>query len=179
MSAAAVDQSLPSDFTWCVDRELVPPLSGYLAEYVRDGCGAEPTDYRLMPISAATQQFAETGCHCLTDCAFELQAKYEQFIPDDWGGRMDRGWRDAAVVGFNLNEGPSLDIEEIDETVCHREWAEPRLACLDWRRLLVRAVQEFARHCGAPRVTLHADLAELAQQCGFQCHETDGRYIAE
>lgn len=176
MAVADVQPELLNDFAWCVDREQVSSLGDYLPDFVRGDQEVDPADYRLMPITAATMQYAQSGCHCVTDCMFELQAKYEHFIPDDWGGRMDRGWRDAAVIGFNANAGVSLDIEELAETACHYDWAEPRLACLDWARLLVHAVLDFAKTCGARRVTLNIELADIAQQCGFEYSEADERF---
>ena len=167
MSVAEVRQASIRDFMSCVDKERVPSLSGYLRDYVKSDCTAESADYRLMPLTATTLRFVQTGSDCLTDCMFELQAKYELFVPDGWGGRMERGWRDIGVIGFNIEEGITLDIQEINQTTCHEEWADTRLACLDWERLLVHAVVDFGRFCGAKQVTLHAACGDVAKQSGF------------
>jgi hypothetical protein len=95
-----------------------------------------------------------TSSDCLTDCMFELQSKYQQFIPSDWGGHMEKGWRDLAVIGFNIESGPILDIQEIHPTTGYPEWAEPKLSALQWERLLIRTVVEFGRACDAGQVRL-------------------------
>jgi len=38
MSFTEVRQALIRDFVLCVDRKKLPPLSGYLPEYVKSGC---------------------------------------------------------------------------------------------------------------------------------------------
>jgi hypothetical protein len=165
------------DFMSCVDKQRVPPLEGYLQDYVRSGCAAESADYRLVPLAAPSLRFVQTASMCLTDCMFELQAKYEHFIPDGWGGRMERGWRDAGAIGFNIAEGITLDIQELNRTVCHEQWAEPRLACLDWERMLIHAVVDFARLCQAKRVTCVAAYSEIAKQSGFETTEAEDRLV--
>jgi hypothetical protein len=84
----------------------------------------------------------------------ELQCKYQQFIPDSWGGRTERGSRDLAVIGFNILEGIVLEIREVNTTTSFRDWAEPNLNRLRWDGLLIHAVIDFGRACQAREVTL-------------------------
>jgi hypothetical protein len=84
----------------------------------------------------------------------ELQSKYAQFVPDDWGGRMEKGYRDLGVIGFNVLEGSVLDIQELHRTVTFLAWAEPKLHALHWERLLLRAVVDFGRYCGARQIRI-------------------------
>ena len=173
MTISEVRQAPIRDFMTCVDKDRVPPLDGYLQDYVKSGCAAESADYRLVPLAAPSLRFVQTASNCLTDCMFELQSKYEHFIPDGWGGRMERGWRDIGVIGFNIQEGITLDIQEINPTVCHEQWAETRLACLDWERMLIHAVVDFARSCQATQVTCHATYGDIAKQSGFEVAEAE------
>ena len=154
MDFAEVRQTLLRDFEFCVEREQVPPLSTYLPTYVKTDGTVAPEDYRLLPLTAGSLRFASTSSSCLTDCLLDLQAKYQHFIPDGWGGRMERGSRDIGVIGFNILEGVALDIVEINQTSTYLEWAETRLAPLYWERLLIHAVVAFGRSCQAQEVRL-------------------------
>jgi hypothetical protein len=154
MSLTETKDALSRDFVTCVEQDKIPPLGDYLPDYVKSGCSVEPADFRLVPISTTSRRFLNTSSDCVTDCMIELQCKYEQFVPDDWGGRMERGWRDIGVIGFNMIEGNSLEIQEINETKCHVDWAQPKLASLDWERLLIHAVIDFGRYCKAAQIRL-------------------------
>lgn len=154
MSFADVWQSLLGDFLRSINEEKVPPLSGYFADYVQRGCEVEPDDYRLMALTPSTLQLVATSSNCLTDCMFELQSKFKHFVPDDWGGHMEKGRRDLGVIGFNILEGPVLDILEINKTGGYLDWAEPKLDALHWERLLIRAVVDYGRSCGAKQIRL-------------------------
>lgn len=154
MSFVEVRQALVRDFVSCVDHQKLPPLSGYVAEYVKSGAEIVPDEFRLLPLTAPALRFANTSSDCLTDCILDLQSQYQQYIPDDWGGRMERGSRDIGVLGFDINPGVVLDIRELNPTSSHVAWAKPKLEALFWERLLIRAVIEFGRCCGAKQVTL-------------------------
>lgn len=154
MSFADVWQSLVGDFVLSVTKEKVPPLVGYFADYVKQGCEVTPDDYRLVALTPATLRIVVTSSNCLTDCMFELQSKFQQFVPDDWGGHMEKGRRDLGVIGFNILEGPVLDILEINKTAGYLDWAEPKLNALDWECLLIRAVVDFGRSCQAKQIRL-------------------------
>jgi hypothetical protein len=154
MGFAEVKQALLGDLVRCVQDETIPPLSGYLADYVRSGCEVKPEDFRLLPLTPTSLRFLETSSECVTDGMMELQCKYQQFFPDDWGGRVERGHRDLGVIGFNILEGVVLDIREINATTSHLDWAEPILNELWWERLLVRAVVDFGRSCKAKQIRL-------------------------
>jgi len=168
MTLTELRRDLIRDFMSCVDEGRVPPLSDYLQDYVKPGCAAESADYRSVPLAAPVLRFIQTASGCLTDCMFELQAKYERFIPDGWGGRVERGWCDIGAIGFNIREGITLDIQEINQTVCHEQWAAPRLACLDWQQMLVHSVVDFARSCQASQVTCHTAYGDFAKRAGFE-----------
>ena len=154
MSYADIRQSLVRDFASCVDEKRVPPLGEYFPDYIKSGCEVSLDDYRLVPLTATTLRFLVTSSNCLTDCMLELQSKYAQFVPDDWGGHMDKGRRDLGVIGFNILEGVVLDIQEINPTTAYLEWAEPKLNALQWERMLIHAVVDFGRSCGAKQVWL-------------------------
>jgi len=154
MTFAEVKQSLVRDFVTCVEAEKVPPLAGYFSDYVKSGCTVPLDDYRLVPLTPPGLRYLVTSSNCVTDCLFELQSKYAQFVPDDWGGHMEKGRRDVGVIGFNVLEGPVLDIQEINPTAAHLEWAQPKLDALQWERLLIHAVIDFGRSCGAKQVWL-------------------------
>ena len=154
MSFTEVRQALVRDFVFCVDHEKLPPLGSYLSDYVKSGCTVVPDDYRLLPLTAPTLRLVSTSSDCLTDCLLELQSKYQQFVPDDWGGHMEKGRRDLGVIGFNILEGFVLDILEINPTAVHLDWARPKLDALDWERLLIHAVVDFGRSCQARQIRL-------------------------
>lgn len=181
MSLATVRQTPIAQFLACLDQSAIPPLKDYLPQFVRDGCEAEAEAYRFVPLAASTLRFIETGSPCLTDCTLELHSKYELFIPDDWGGRMDRGWRDVAAIGFNVESVDDvafeLVIREINQTTCHKEWAEPRLDVLDWQGLLIQAVVDFGRFCGAVRIAADELYADVVQRCGFTHEPTMSRFV--
>jgi len=205
MSYADIRQSLVRDFASCVDDKRVPPLGEYFPDYVKSGCEVLLDDYRLVPLTATTLRFLVTSSNCLTDCMLELQSKYAQFVPDDWGGHMEKGRRDLGVIGFNILEGVVLDIQEINPTAAHLEWAEPKLNVLEWERLLIHAVVDFGRSCGAKQIRLlpahrypagvevaadPARLAEVrvglekryddnAQASGFAYDESVDRFVLE
>ena len=154
MSFVDVWQSLLGDFLLSIKEEKVPPLSGYFADFVKSGCEVVPDDYRLVALTPASLQLVATWSNCLTDCMFELQSNFKQFVPDDWGGHMEKGRRDLGVIGFNILEGPVLDILEINKTGGYLDWAEPKLNSLEWERLLIRAVIGYGRSCGAKQIRL-------------------------
>ena len=154
MSCTEIRQSMANDFATCVQQERIPAVGSYLEEYVKPDCTVEPGDYRLVPITTTARRFFNGSSDCVADCMLELQCKYQQFILDDWGGRMDRGWRDLGVIGFNLLPDGRLEIVEINETKCHPEWAESVRSSLDWERLLIHAVIEFGRLCRAGQIVL-------------------------
>ncbi len=149
-----IRQALVRDFTFCVAEEKIPPLGGYFPGFVKSGCEAALDDYRLVALTPPALRYLVTSSNCLTDCMFELQAKYAQFVPDDWGGHMEKGRRDLGVIGFNILEGVVLDIQEINPTAAYLEWAEPKLNALEWERLLIHAVVDFGRSCGAKQIRL-------------------------
>ncbi|MCL4203227.1 MAG: hypothetical protein KJ000_12055 [Pirellulaceae bacterium] len=154
MVLAEARRSLIRNFALGVGDAQIPPLEGYFADCVRPGCEAAADDYRLVPLAPIALRFLMTSSDCLTDGMIELQSRYQQFIPSDWGGHMDKGWRDIGVVGFNVEDGPVLDILEINPTAGYLDWAEPKLSLLHWERLLVRAVVELGRGCGATQIRL-------------------------
>jgi hypothetical protein len=142
------------DFLFCVEKGTIPTLGGYLPSYLKRGATVSPDDYRLFPITATALGCLTTSSDCLTDCMMELQAKYEDYIPDEFGGRTLKGWREIGVVGFDVLQGMVLDILEIERTTWLPDWAEGRLGSIDWGRLLVHAVVDFGRYCGARQVRL-------------------------
>ncbi|NLF70185.1 MAG: hypothetical protein GX575_14195 [Candidatus Anammoximicrobium sp.] len=152
MSFTEAWQTLVENFVLCIDHEKVPQLGGYFSEYVKSGCEVAAADFRLVPLTPDLLRCLITSSNCLTDCMFELQSKYQQFVPDDWGGHMDKGRRDLAVVGFDILEGVVLDILELNPTAAHLDWAQPKLDSLEWERLLIRAVVDFGRSCRARQV---------------------------
>lgn len=154
MSLTKTKHALSRDFVTCVEQDRIPPLGDYVPDYVKSGCSVEPGDYRLVPITTTSRRFLNTSSDCVTDCMIELQCKYEQFVPDDWGGRMERGWRDIGVIGFNIIEGDRLEILEINQTKCHVDWAQSKLDSLDWERLLIHAVVDFGRYGKATQIRL-------------------------
>jgi hypothetical protein len=154
MGFAEVRRTLLRDFVLSVEQGKVPPLSGYLPDYVKSGFSVVPEDFRLLPLTPPALRFVNSSSHCVTDCLLDLQSKYQQFVPDDWGGHQEKGSRDLAVIGFNIREGLVLDILEIDKTTSFVDWAEPKLNSLDWERLLIHAVVDFGRYCQAQAVRL-------------------------
>ena len=153
MSFSEARQQLLRDFLFCVQEERTPPLGQYMADYVRSGDVAAD-DYRLFPITASALGWLTTSSDCLTDCMIELQSKYEEQIADTMGGHTERGWRELGVVGFNVLEGPALDILAIEETTRRRDWAEPKLASIDWERVLLRALVDFGRYVKVKQISL-------------------------
>jgi hypothetical protein len=103
----------------------------------------------------------------LTDCLIDLQCKFQQFVPDDWGGHLEKGSRDVGVIGFDILDGVVLDIQEISKTTSYVEWAEPKLNALDWERLLIHAVVDFGRSCQAKQVRLQPQYEVSAKASGF------------
>lgn len=154
MELAEARQSLVRDFVLVASQSNVLPLSDYFAEYVKAGGEANADDFRLVPLTPPCLRFLMTTSDCLTDCMFELQSRYQHFIPSDWGGHMEKGWRDLAVIGFNIEPGPVLEIEELEPTRGYPEWAEPKWDALEWSQLLIRAVIEFARACGVRQILM-------------------------
>jgi len=154
-------------FVRCVDDQCVPPLGAFLPDFVREGYTVAPDDFRLLPLTPALVQLANVSSHCLTDCAFHLQSKYRQTIPDAWGGHLERGSRDVAIIGFNILEGVVLDILEINQPDSYLAWAEPILDALNWQQLLVRAVVEFGQSCQAQQIRLQPPYAGQVQPSGF------------
>jgi len=154
LSFSETRQQLLRDFLFCVEEEKIPPLGEYFADYVRSGGSVSPDEYRLFPITASALGWLATSSDCLTDCMIELQSKYEEQIADTMGGHTERGWREFGVAGFNILEGPTLDILAIEETTRRRDWAEPKLESIDWERVLLRAVVDFGRCAKARQVRL-------------------------
>lgn len=167
MTFAEVRHTLLRDFVHCVERGQVPPVSAYLAEYVQPGCSAEPSDFRLVPLTPCVIRFANTSSNCLTDGMWELQSKYQQFVADDFGGHVEKGSRDLAVIGFNVVDGVVLDVQEIEQTCACVDWAEPILATLDWQGLLLRALVEYGRFCRATQIRLAREFEAVANAHGF------------
>ncbi len=157
MSFASVRQTLCRDFTSCFDQGKVPPLRGYLADYVKSGCTVVAEDFRLLPLTATSLRFLNATPNFLTDCLLELQSKFAEFVPDDWGGHLEKGHREIGVIGFNVLEADVLDIREIAPTTTFLGWAEPKLKSLEWEQLLLRAVIDFGRYCKAKQIRLRAD----------------------
>jgi hypothetical protein len=178
MSFAAVRQSLLRDFVLCVEAGNVPPLNTYFAHYVKDGCTAAADDYRLVPITASASRFANTSSGCLTDCLFDLQSKYQQLVPDDWGGHVEKGSRDIATIGFNIREGVVLDIQEIQEATAYVDWARPKLDSLAWQNLLIHAVVEFGRYCHVQQVCLQPQYESSAKASGFVYDKALGCFVS-
>jgi hypothetical protein len=196
MGFAEVKQALLRDFARCVQEAIVPPLSGYLQDYLQPGCTVAPDDFRLLPLVPSARRFANTTSDCPTDCLLDLQSKYQQFIPDDWGGRLEKGSREIGTLGFNILEGVVLDIQEIEKTTSHVAWAEPILSCLRWERLLIRAVVDFGRYCQAkqvrlppasccpagsvePPAVLQQRYDASAEACGFRYDGQRGWYVLD
>lgn len=179
MSFAEVRQTLLRDFVLCVERQSVPPLNTYLPGYVQSGCTVAPDDYRLLPITSPVVRFANSSSDCLTDCMLDLQSKYQQFVPDDWGGHLEKGSRDIGVIGFNILEGVVLDILEINPTTSYVAWAEPKLNALDWRRLLIHAVVDFGRYCKAKQIRLQPHHDGSAKASGFVYDQALNRFVLD
>jgi hypothetical protein len=167
MNSVETRHAMLRDFALCVDNASLPPLRGYLTDYVKSGCAVEPEDFRLLPLTPSIIRFANTASDCLTDCLLDLQAKYRQFVPDDWGGHFVKGSRDLGVIGFNILEGVVLDIREINPTSSYEEWAAPMLDALDWQGLLVHAVVDFGRCCQARQIRLQPEHERVAEASGF------------
>jgi hypothetical protein len=90
----------------------------------------------------------------------ELQSQYEERIAGEWGDYTEKGWREVGVIGFNVLPGIVLDIEAIEKTTQHLDWADPKLDSLDWEQILIHAVVDFGRYCKAKQVRL-----QPGQQC--------------
>jgi len=155
MQFTELRQSFWRELATSVDRQRVPALGTYLPNYVKDGSEVNSEDYRLVPITAASRRFFNTCSDCLTNCMIQLQCKSEQFVPDAWGGRIVRGWRELGVIGFEICPDDALEIREINETACHVQWAKSKSDPLFWERLLIHAVLEFARASGLKSVRLY------------------------
>lgn len=167
MSFAEVRETLLRDFVLSVERQQVPPLSGYLPDYVKPGGAIELDDYRLVPLTATALRFLLPSSLCLTDGMLELQSKYAQFVPDDWGGHFEKGSRGLGVIGFNIRDGIVLEIVEINPATSYAAWAASKLESLEWERLLIRAVTEVGRCWQAQQIRVqpahrHPVSAELA-----------------
>ncbi len=154
MGFADVRQTLIRDFVRSAPAGHVPPLETYFQDFVRTGEEAAPSDYRLVPLTPPGLRLLYTSSNCLTDCMLELQSRYRQFVPSDWGGYVQKGWRDLGVIGFNILEGPELEIVEINTAEGFPDWAQPKLQALAWEQLLIRAVLDFAQSCHARQVRL-------------------------
>jgi len=148
------------DFLFCVEKETIPPLGQYLPDYVKQGGSVSSEDYGLLPITATALGWVATSSECLTDGMIELRCKYEELVPDEFGGHTERGWRELGVIGFDVLEGVVLDVLAIEKTTRRVDWAEPRLECIDWERVLIHAVVDFGRYCKAKQVRL-----QPADQC--------------
>jgi hypothetical protein len=179
MTFADTWQSILHDFVLCVERGNIPPLSTYLSDYVASGSAEAAGDYRLVPLTPPAVRFANTSSDCSTDCMLELQAKYQQIVPDDFGGHLEKGNRDIAVIGFNVLDGPVLDIVEINKTTSYVEWSEAKLEPLDWQQLLVHAVVDFGRFCGAKQVRLPKEHDRCARAGGFVLDEGRGCFVRD
>ena len=160
MHFSQTKQHILHDFLFCVEKEKLPPLAQYFGDYVKHAGSVSPDEYCLLPITATALGCLTTSSDCMTDCMIELQANYEEYIRDDFGGHTERGWRELGVIGFNVLEGIVLDIREIERTTWLLDWAEPKLGAIDWERILIRAVVDFGRYCEARQVRL-----QPAHQC--------------
>ncbi|GEM_PF-1983998 len=154
MGFADVRQTLIRDFVQSVPAGHVPPLETYFQDFVREGEEAAASDYRLVPLTPPGLRLRYTSSNCLTDCMLELQSRYRQFVPSDWGGQVQKGWRDLGVIGFSILEGPELEIVEINTAEGFAEWAQPKRQALAWDRLLIRAVLDFAQASQVRQVRL-------------------------
>jgi hypothetical protein len=154
MSPTVTRQRLLHDFASCWESDQVSPLDSYLSDYVKDGCNVDVEEWRLVPLNATSVSVRGTSPDCLADCLIELQSKYQQFVPDDWGGRMERGWRYIGVIGFNILDDVVFDVQELCEATTHVDWAVPKMELLFWERVLLHAVVDYGRHCGAKQVRL-------------------------
>jgi hypothetical protein len=153
-------QHVLRDFLFCVQNESIPALRQYFPDFVRNGGSLSPDDYRLFPITATALGCLTTSSDCLTDGMLELQARYEQRIPGEWGDYTERGWREVGVIGFNVLPGIVLDIVAIEKTTRPPDWADPKLEGLAWEQILIRAVVDFAQVCKAKQIRL-----QPGQQC--------------
>ncbi len=179
MISAEARQMLLRDFMLCVENGRIPPLRSYFSDYLVSGAAAEPGDYRLVPLTPPVLRFANTSSDCATDCMLELQSKYQHVMPDDFGGHLEKGSRDIGVIGFNLLDGPVLDILEIQQATCYVEWAEARLEVLDWQQLLVQAVVDFGRSCQATQIRLVKEQDRCARARGFAFDKTLDRFVLD
>lgn len=154
MSFADMRQKLVREFMWSAGVGRVPPLEAYFQDFVRTEDPLTPGDFRLRPLTPPCLRMLYTSSNCLTDCMLELQARYRQLVPSAWGGFMQKGWRDLAVIGFNFLDGPELEISEINPADGFGDWAQPKLQGLAWEQLLIHAVLGFSQACRARRVRL-------------------------
>jgi hypothetical protein len=164
MNSAEARQTVLREFVACFNHTKASPVGAYLPDYVKSGCQVAAEDLRLVALTATALRFRNASPSCLTDCILELQAKYAQFVPDDWGGHMEKGYRELGAIGFNVLEGAVLDIREINPTTIFLEWAEPKLNSLEWERLLLRAVVDFGRSCQAKQIRLQPEDRETRRQ---------------
>ena len=160
MDSCTEKERVLRDFLFCVEKEKIPSLGQYFGHYVKQGTSVSPDDYCLLPITATGLGCVTTSSDCLTDCMIELRARYQEYVPDEFGGHTERGWREVGVIGFDVLEGMVLDILAIEKTTWLVDWADPRLECIDWERLLIHAVVDFGRYCKAKQVRL-----QPAHQC--------------
>ena len=160
MDFSELKEHVLRDFLFCVEKERIPPLGQYLPDYVKHGGSISAADYCLLPITATALGCVTSSSACVTDCMIELQANYEEYVPDEFGGHTERGWRELGVIGFDVLEGIVLDILEIEETTWLVDWAEPRLRSIKWERILIHAVVDFGKYCKAKQIRL-----QPAHQC--------------
>ena len=160
MTFSQVKQQILRDFLFCVQKETIPPLSQYFRDYVRSPGSISPDDYCLLPITAGVLGWLTTSSACFTDCMIELQSDYEEQVVDEWGGHTEAGWREVGVIGFNISEEIVLDIVAIEKTTRCLDWADPKLECINWERILIHTVVDFGRYCKAKQVRL-----QPANQC--------------
>ena len=160
MNFSEAKQHLLHTFPLCVEKETIPPLAQYFPNYVRNGGSISPDDYCLLPITATALGWLTTSSDCLTDCMIELQSNYKEHVADEFGGHLERGWRELGVIGFNVLEGIVLDILAIEKTTRHCDWADSKLNSIHWERVLIHAVVDFGRYCKAKQVRL-----QPAHQC--------------
>ena len=154
MSFSEAKQHVLRDFLFCVQNKSIPSLSQYFPDCVRNSGSISPDDYRLLPITATVLGCVTTSSDCLTDGMLELQSQYEERIAGEWGDYTEKGWREVGVIGFNVLPGIVLDIEAIEKTTQHLDWADPKLDSLEWERILIHAIVDFGRYCKAKQVRL-------------------------
>ena len=154
MSFSKAKEHLLSDFLFCVEKENIPSLGQYFSDCATNGGGTSPDDYYLLPITPTALGCLTTSSDCLTDGMIELRSNYKEYVTDELGGHTEKGWRELCVIGFNVLEGITLDIQALDRSPVHLEWVDSKLHSLDWGRVLISAVVDFGKYYKAKQVRL-------------------------